>query len=95
MGQLAALLGGCMGAGVKDVQDETGLKGNYQVTYDCPTPSRPTAMRTGDATDSLPSDPEGSSLLTQSLDAMGLKLEKRKVLRDVYVIDHVEQPSEN
>ncbi len=84
-----------MGAGVKDVQDETGLKGSYQVAYDCPLPSRPTAMSTGDAPGSLASDPQDSSLLSRSLDAMGLKLEKRKVLRYVYVIDHVERPTEN
>jgi uncharacterized protein (TIGR03435 family) len=33
--------------------------------------------------------------LNKSLDAMGLKLEKRKVQMDIYVIDHVEKPSEN
>jgi uncharacterized protein (TIGR03435 family) len=43
----------------------------------------------------MPSDPDGSRTLAQSLDALGLKLEKRKVPLDIYVIDHVEKPSEN
>ena len=43
----------------------------------------------------LPSDPEDGSALTRSLNALGLKLEKRKAPLDVYVIDHVERPSEN
>jgi uncharacterized protein (TIGR03435 family) len=43
----------------------------------------------------LPSDPQGSYLLIQSLDALGLKLEKRKMPMDVYVVDHVERPSGN
>ncbi len=95
MRQLVGLISLCMGPGMKDVQDGTGLKGDYQVAYDCPMPSRPTAMSTGDASGSLPSDPQGSALLDRSLEAMGLKLEKRKVMWDVYVIDHVERPTEN
>jgi uncharacterized protein (TIGR03435 family) len=43
----------------------------------------------------MPADPQGASSLTRSLDALGLKLEKRKILMNVYVIDHVERPSEN
>jgi uncharacterized protein (TIGR03435 family) len=34
-------------------------------------------------------------VLTRSLDALGLKLEKRKAPIDVYVIDRIEKPSEN
>jgi len=49
----------------------------------------------GDASDTMPSDPQGGGVLAKSLDAMGLKLEKRKMQMDTYVIDHVEKPSEN
>jgi uncharacterized protein (TIGR03435 family) len=63
------------------VVDQTGLKGNYQVAMDYPLPGG--------------SDPEGAGALTRSLDALGLKLERRMAPTDVYVIDHVEKPSEN
>jgi uncharacterized protein (TIGR03435 family) len=75
------------------VVNETGLKGNYQVVYDCPPAGFRVRGMSGDV-GAPPPDPGGSSL-DRSLAAMGLKLEKRKVLEDVYVIDHVEQPSAN
>jgi uncharacterized protein (TIGR03435 family) len=75
------------------VVNETGLKGNYQVVYDCPPAGFRVRGMSGDV-GAPPPDPGGSSL-ERSLAAMGLKLEKRKVLEDVYVIDHVEQPSAN
>ena len=93
MEALAGRLSNCLGSGVHKVVDETGIKGNYQVAYDCPLPGRPLPAGTGAA--GTPSDPEDGSLLTRSLDALGLKLEKRKVPMDVYVIDHVERPSAN
>ena len=91
MEELAGELPVHMGAGAYEkytVVDETGLKGNYQVTMDYPLPG---ARSSADS----PSDPEGAASLTRSLDALGLKLELRKVPTDVYVIDHVEKPSEN
>lgn len=94
MEELAVSLANCLGKGVQHVVDETGIKGTYQLVWDCPLPGpRPTDNR--DAAGMLPSDPEGGSALTQSLDALGLKVEKRKTLQDVYVIDHVERPSAN
>lgn len=94
MEELAGRLSNCLGSGMKNVEDQTGIKGYYQVAYDCPlgTP-RPAKSRNAD--DQLPSDPQGVSSLIRSLAALGLKLEKRKVLQEVYVIDHVEKPSEN
>jgi uncharacterized protein (TIGR03435 family) len=91
MEELAGELPVRMGAGAYEkytVVDETGLKGNYQVAMDYPMRGRP-------ASDGVASDPEGTGALTRSLDAMGLKLEKRTAPIDVYVIDHVEKPSEN
>ena len=94
MGDLAQRLSICMDSSYHKVVDETGIKGNYQVAYDCPLPRPPLRVGSGDA-GMLPPDPPDTYSLTRSLDALGLKLEKRKVLMDVYVIDHVEKPSEN
>jgi len=96
MEELAGMLATCTGGGGHNVDDKTGLKGEFQVAWDCPTGiSMPKSQSGGDASDALPSDPQGGSVLAKSLDAMGLQLEKRKVPMDVYVIDHVEKPSEN
>jgi len=94
MEELAQRLSNCLGSGVHKVVDETGIKGTYQLAWDCPSAvPRPTTGT--DAARTLSSDPQDGSSLTQSLDALGLKLEKRKMLQDVYVIDHLERPSEN
>ena len=90
----AKRLSPCLTDGEHKIIDETGIKGSYQVAYDCPLPGRrPSAAK--DAADTLPADPQGNFSLIQSLDALGLKLEKRKLPMDVYLIDHVERPSEN
>jgi uncharacterized protein (TIGR03435 family) len=94
MEELAGRLGNCLGSGMHKVEDQTGIEGYYQVAYDCPLGrTRPAAGK--DATDQLPSDPQGGSSLTRSLDALGLKLEKRVMPQEVYVIEHAEKPSEN
>jgi uncharacterized protein (TIGR03435 family) len=94
MEELAGRLTGCLGSGVHYVEDRTGIKGNYQVAFDCPLGTARSAI-SGDTSDTLPSDPQASSSLSQSLSALGLKLLKHKILLDVYVIDHVEKPSAN
>jgi uncharacterized protein (TIGR03435 family) len=91
MKQMSERLGSCLGSGVHRVVDETGLNGSNKVAYDCPLPRPQIAASTG----ILPPDPQDGSSLIRSLDALGLKLEKRKIPTDVYVIDHVEMPSEN
>jgi len=100
MEELAKMLPHWLGAdgGRYVVVDETGIKGNYQIDVDYPIPGfrRPNIpMAGGNGSEMIPSDPENGDALTRSLDAMGLKLEKRKAQIDVYVIDHVEKPSEN
>lgn len=93
MNELAWQLQGCLGSvnGI-NVVDQTGLKGDYQVALDCPMSGlRPSSH--GSASDMTASDPQGGRSVNRSLDAMGLKLEKRKVSMDVYVIDHAEKPS--
>jgi uncharacterized protein (TIGR03435 family) len=94
MDELTRGLSICLGMGEQKVVNETGLTGTYQVAYDCPMPRPPRRGGLG-AVGTLPPDPDSGYSLTQSLDTLGLKLEKRKVLVDVYVIDHVEGPSEN
>lgn len=89
MEELAKGLSPCLGRGVHKVVDETGIKGTYQLAWDCPWWP---AARTDAGT--LSSDPLDLSSLTRSLDALGLKLETRKIMQDVYVIDHVERPSD-
>jgi uncharacterized protein (TIGR03435 family) len=94
MHDLAERLGICVDSTYHKIVDETGFQGNYQVAYDCPVPRPPNRAGSGD-TGTVPPDPQGTDSLTGSLDALGLKLEKRKVLQNVYVIDHVERPSAN
>jgi len=94
MEELAGRLSICLGRGAHKVVDETGVKGNYQVAFDCPMPRPHRPGGTG-AAGTLASDPDDGSALIRSLDALGLKLEQRKIMTDVYVIDHVERPSEN
>jgi uncharacterized protein (TIGR03435 family) len=93
MGQLAIRLSTCMGSGLHQVVDETGLIGTYQIAYDCPVPTRQSQSNTDAGT--LQSAMRGFSTVTRSLDALGLRLERRTTPQQVYVIDHVEKPSEN
>ena len=95
MEDLSQHLRTCLGAGDHKIADETGIQGTYQVVYDCPLTGLRPRPSGADGGGMLPSDPEGGSTLNRSLDAMGLKLEKRKVMQDVYVIDRIDRPSEN
>jgi uncharacterized protein (TIGR03435 family) len=94
MDDLAKRLSICLGAGSHKVTNLTGLEGTFQLAYDCPMPG-PRNPATTSTTSTLPPDPADGSPLIRSLDALGLKLEKRKLPTDVYVIDHIEPPSAN
>jgi uncharacterized protein (TIGR03435 family) len=95
IGELAVRLGLCLGSGLHKVVDETGMTGTYQIAYDCPLPIQQSQSDTGARkVRELPST-GGLSTLTHSLDALGLRLERRATPQQVYVIDHVEKPSEN
>jgi len=95
MEELARSLSSCLGTGgLHKVVDETGIKGTYQLAWDCPS-ATPRGLIGRDSGGTSPSDPQDGSSLIKSLDALGLKVEKRKMLQEVYVIDHVESPSEN
>ena len=95
MKELAERLSVCLVDGVHKVVDQTGMKGNYQIAYDCPVPRPQTPVSTGTAAGTIPPDPQDGSPLFRSLDELGLKLEKRKLPMDIYVIDHIEVPSDN
>ena len=93
--ELAGSLSSCLGTGgLHKVVDETGIKGTYQLAWDCPLPTGRLTAGT-DAAGTVASDPQDGSSLTRSLNALGLKLEKRETLQDVYVIDHIDRPSDN
>lgn len=93
MVELADILSVCLGSRAEKIVDETGIQGTYRVAWDCPSPVQPPSIS---ADDDLAAPPNlGYSSLARSLDAMGLSLEKRKTLQDVYVIDHIEEPSAN
>ena len=87
MAELAARIGFCVDGSSHRGVDETGLKWYYQAEYDCAIPRPAGAEQIV--------EPDGGYLLTRSLDALGLKLEKRKAVTDVYEVDRVEKPSEN
>jgi uncharacterized protein (TIGR03435 family) len=73
----------------RQVIDKTGLTGNYdfKLTW---TPDEMKA-----APDSSASSDSGPSVFAAIQEQLGLKLEPAKGSVDVYVIDHIEKPSEN
>jgi uncharacterized protein (TIGR03435 family) len=82
--------------GRREVRDETGLTGSFEVTLNW-TPDRVPQQpldappEIGRAVAAI--DPNGPSLLTAVQEQLGLKLESIKGPVDVVVIDHVEQPT--
>jgi uncharacterized protein (TIGR03435 family) len=94
----------------RTVVDMTGLKGKYQVALDIPLadliamaratmpdlpiPANQGAAAAGPA--SAASDPSGPSSMMQSIQALGLKLEKQKAPVEQLIIEHAEKsPTEN
>jgi uncharacterized protein (TIGR03435 family) len=93
-----------LSTGVVDlpVVDMTGLKGSYQVTMDIPssellrTPNQtpPDQADTGQSAPTA-SDPPGASVRS-SLEKQGLRLVRRRLPIEKFVIDHIERtPTEN
>ncbi len=71
----------------KPVVDQTGLPGRYDFTINF-APYLPDDMRT--------MRPDATSVLLAALQGeVGLKLEARRLMVDVLVVDHVEKPSDN
>lgn len=93
------------GGGDRQVVDETGLKGSYQVSVEMSFASiramwraqgieMPQAAAGAGAADgsAMPRAPEpGASSVYQSVESLGLKLEPRKAPIEQLVVDHVEK----
>ncbi len=83
----------------RPVVDQTGLKGNYDLTLKW-TPDegqrRMFGPPDGDRRDAPPPpDPSGPTIFTALQEQLGLKLESQKGPVDTIVIEHAERPSEN
>jgi uncharacterized protein (TIGR03435 family) len=97
---IATLAGALSGQLGRPVVDKTGLTGTYDFTFKFSPANRLVAAPPGDAANGqpalAPSDPSGDSTLNTALkDHLGLKLESGKGPVEVFVIDHVERPSDN
>jgi uncharacterized protein (TIGR03435 family) len=93
----------------RPVVDQTGLKGNYQVSYEvnlmamtralANKVSRDTGMQSGQDSDpaaAADTESDANGFVFSSLQQLGLKLETRKLPWEVVAIDHIEQtPTEN
>lgn len=84
--QLARFLEGTLSA---SIDNRTGLEGMYAFTL---TFSRPLGGRGPSVT---PSADEPPDVFTAVQEQLGLKLQRSRKVMDVYVIDHIERPSEN
>ena len=95
---LARLLSEQLG---RDVLDQTGLKGNYDLTLKwTPEPGEGMMLRGPEGGNpgpesAPPPESSGPSIFTAIQEQLGLKLEPTKAPAEVLVIDHVEKPSEN
>lgn len=79
------------------VLDKTGLTGLYDFELKwTPDESQGQMFKGADAGDSAPSpDTSGPTIFTALQEQLGLKLESQKGPVEVFVIDHVEKPTEN
>jgi uncharacterized protein (TIGR03435 family) len=91
------LLNTLTGAVGRPVIDKTGLTGKYdyklEYAADNPQASAPGGDSTGAAAPD--SEPSGPNIFTAVQEQLGLKLESGKGPVAIYMIDHVEKPSEN
>jgi uncharacterized protein (TIGR03435 family) len=84
-----AMLAGTIASSLdRPVLDETGLKGNYNFTL--AWAERRRKGNTGEI-----ASPDAPSIFTALQERLGLKLEPRRAPVEMFVIDHVERPSEN
>jgi uncharacterized protein (TIGR03435 family) len=86
--------------GGRVVLDQTALKGNYDFSLQW-SPDTTPAFSGGGPGDTArpagapPSDSSAPSLFTALQEQLGLRLESQKSPVDVFVIDHIEEPSPN
>src|ERR1017187_1731791 len=95
------------GGGDRQVVDQTGLKGNYQISIEIPLATLMAAARAAGVNVQGPNasaskgaaeaeDPGGGSTIFQSVQALGLKLEPSKAAIQQLVVDSMEKaPTEN
>jgi uncharacterized protein (TIGR03435 family) len=76
------------------VQNKTGLKGKYDFTLDW-TPDEDHDGGPLRDNGAPAADPSGPGIFTALQEQLGLKLESQKSAIPVFVVDHVERPSEN
>jgi uncharacterized protein (TIGR03435 family) len=84
LAQLADVLSGRAG---RRVQDRTGLAGRYAVSLRFARNTR--SDSTAAASDDLP------ELFTALQEQLGLKLVPEKTMAPIFVVDHLERPTEN
>lgn len=85
MNQIAATLSQLTRYFPHPVVDQTGLDGRFDFTLEW----------TRESNDSVPPDPQGSTMRDALVEQLGLKLKSTKAPIDTVVIDRVERPSEN
>jgi uncharacterized protein (TIGR03435 family) len=94
------------GGGGRPVVDQTGLKGNYQISLEIPMAAMIQAARAagvdvpggaaGNKNTGEAEDPGGGSTIFESVSALGLRLEPTKASVQQLVVDSVEKaPTEN
>lgn len=85
--------------GDRVVIDATGLRGSFDFTLkwsrDEANPALPSSASQSGGAASAPKDSSEPSLSTALREQLGLKLEPRKAVVEVLVIDHIERPSPN
>jgi len=90
MGLISSTLTGAGNLG-RPVVDRTGLTGTFDFSLEW-TPELSGPLPQG--VDAAP-DPSGPSFVDALREQLGLKLESTKSQVDVFIVDHVERPSEN
>ena len=79
------------------VENHTGLKGKYKLSFDMRLVfARIQQLKPGDSALPGPDDSDAAGRMSELLAPMGLKLERRKVPKEVVVIDRMNKtPTEN
>jgi len=79
----------------RTVIDNTGLNGNFDISLEWTPDESQTLQVPPDAPKPPPSDAAGPTIFTALQEQLGLKLESQKGPVEIFVIDHVEKPTEN
>ncbi len=79
----------------RTVIDKTELKGNFDISMQWAPDDSQALQFPPDGPRPPPSDTTGPTIFTALQEQLGLKLESQKGPVDMFVIDHVEKPSEN